>query len=623
VRTLFLSTCVSVCAVLALGAQSTQQQRPVFRGGVDIVQLDVLVLDKDRHPIPGLTAADFTVTENGKPQTVVAVSEVDVPPPVAPAAPWMRDVAPDVTSNDLDARRLVVIVMDDAGTGADQGEPTTVRKTARDILDHLGPNDLAAVVYTFLGRPQNFTSNRAQLLAAIDAFQPKNVGAAGPPLACKFRDGGCTVQAMTMVSEVLRTAPPGRKTIIFLGPGPIADFSRNNDSPADLFGGISKMFQSLQESNTTVYTIDPRGLTVGRQMLPDLNSEIALAEATGGRRIQMTNEPWRKIKEIFAENETYYLIGYRSTFGNADGQFHRTQVKVNRPGAEVRARLGYFAPRPERAKKARASVAAEDEAISRGLPTGDLPLSVTTAAFATPAKPGATVAVVVAANEFVGNDPNLRAGKPSPRRISLIATAYDQENWKAHGAERQTIQLTLNPTQLESVQYEVISRLPLAPGRYEVRFGAESGGKTGSVYMTMDVPNFAKDELSASGLILSRTPARPIAPRNGLSDLAPIVPTTVRDFEKTDVVAGFLRLYQGGTRPLAPVSVSMRVVNDTNTTVVERSQPMPVEQFTRGRAADYRFDLPLTRLTAGEYLLTIAVTMPKHSVERTARFTVR
>ena len=79
-----------------------------------------------------------------------------------------------------------------------------------------------------------------------------------------------------MVSEVLRTAPPGRKTIIFLGPGPIADFSRNNDSPADLFGGIAKMFQSLQESNTTVYTIDPRGLMVGRQSLPDLTRRLHL-----------------------------------------------------------------------------------------------------------------------------------------------------------------------------------------------------------------------------------------------------------------------------------------------------------------------------------------------------------
>jgi len=622
-RKLIVSACACCLAAFTVGAQQSPQQRPVFRGGVDVVQIDVLVLDKNRHPIKGLTAEDFLVTENGKVQPIVAVNEVEVPPPVAPTAPWMRDVNPDVTSNDLEARRLVVIVMDDAGTGVDDGEPAAAKRTAHAIVDHLGPNDLAAVVYTYLGRSQNFTSNRAQLLAAIDAFQPKKWGSAGQPVACMTREGGCQVQAVSRVAEVLRTAPRGRKAVIFLGPGPIADFSRNNVNPTDLASSIGNMFQMLQEANATVYTIDPRGLTVGGLKLDELNSEIALAEATGGRRIQSTNQMWERVPEIFAENESYYLIGYRSTFGAGPGSFHRTQVKVNRPGAEVRARIGYYAPRPERAKKAKTPVAAEDDAISRGLPTGDLPLTVTTAAFATPAKPGATVAVIVAASEPVGDDPNLRAGKPSPRRISLIATAYDQENWKAHGAERQTIQLTLNPTALQSVQYEVISRLPLAPGRYEVRFGAESGGKAGSVFMTMEVPNFAKDELSASGLILSRTPALPIAPKNGLSDLAPIVPTTAREFERVDTVAGFLRFYQGGSAPVAPVNLSMRIVNAMNTTVVERTQPMPAERFTRNRAADYRFDLPLSRLSPGEYLLTIAATMPKHSVERTARFTVR
>ena len=42
-------------------------QPPTFRTGVDAVQLDVSVLDKDRRPVRGLTAADFTVLEDGKP----------------------------------------------------------------------------------------------------------------------------------------------------------------------------------------------------------------------------------------------------------------------------------------------------------------------------------------------------------------------------------------------------------------------------------------------------------------------------------------------------------------------------------------------------------------------------
>lgn len=46
------------------------RQAPTFRSRTDLVQLDISVLDKDRRPVRGLTAADFTVLEDGKPQSV-------------------------------------------------------------------------------------------------------------------------------------------------------------------------------------------------------------------------------------------------------------------------------------------------------------------------------------------------------------------------------------------------------------------------------------------------------------------------------------------------------------------------------------------------------------------------
>jgi len=75
---------------------SVNQQPPTFRTGVDIVQLDVTVLDKDRQPVRGLTADDFTILDKGKPQPIVAFSAVDVPAPAAHVAPWIRDAPLDV-----------------------------------------------------------------------------------------------------------------------------------------------------------------------------------------------------------------------------------------------------------------------------------------------------------------------------------------------------------------------------------------------------------------------------------------------------------------------------------------------------------------------------------------------
>lgn len=42
-----------------------QTDLPLFRGGVEL-QLDVSVLDRNRRPVSDLTAADFTVRENGE-----------------------------------------------------------------------------------------------------------------------------------------------------------------------------------------------------------------------------------------------------------------------------------------------------------------------------------------------------------------------------------------------------------------------------------------------------------------------------------------------------------------------------------------------------------------------------
>ena len=90
------------------------QQRPQFRAAVDLIQVDVSVLDSVRRPLRGLSAGDFTVLEDGVPQRVMAFTEFHVPDPVAPSAPWMRELPPDVRTNAGDDGRLIVIVLDDA-----------------------------------------------------------------------------------------------------------------------------------------------------------------------------------------------------------------------------------------------------------------------------------------------------------------------------------------------------------------------------------------------------------------------------------------------------------------------------------------------------------------------------
>ena len=100
-----------VC-VLTTGSAQQQQpqaQQPPFRSGVDVVQLDVSVLDKQRRPVPGLAAADFTVFEDGTPRDIFAFQAFDIPDKVGSSTEWMRDIAPDVATNRLFVGRLVVV----------------------------------------------------------------------------------------------------------------------------------------------------------------------------------------------------------------------------------------------------------------------------------------------------------------------------------------------------------------------------------------------------------------------------------------------------------------------------------------------------------------------------------
>ena len=205
--------------------------------------------------------------------------------------------------------------------------------------------------------------------------------------------------------------------------------------------------------------------------------------------------------------------------------------------------------------------------------------------------------------------------------LSVVAHAYDLEG-KSQAVHRETFDLTRGGS--GEVQYEALLRLKLPPGRYELRVGTETASRQrGSVYAYVDVPDFAKDDLSLSGVVLERSPALPVAPRDALADLISVVPTTAREFATTDRVSAFLRVYQGGRRPLA-AQVVTRIVNDRPETVFEQTTSVDAERFDRmNRSIDYRLELPLTRLVAGEYLLTIEAMVDERRQRRDVRFALR
>jgi VWFA-related protein len=148
------------------------QESPQFRSGVELVQLDVSVLDRDRRPLTGLTAGDFTLLENGRRRPIRTFTSVQVSAQAPSSVASRAEAAPAPPSDVVDNRRagqdgrVVVILMD---RSIPTGEPTvTARRIATTAVEALGPDDVAAVVSTSGGVPQNLTSDRARLIAAIE-----------------------------------------------------------------------------------------------------------------------------------------------------------------------------------------------------------------------------------------------------------------------------------------------------------------------------------------------------------------------------------------------------------------------------------------------------------------------
>ena len=60
-------------AALPLAAPA---QQPIFRGGVEVIEVDVNVVDNRGHPVADLHGPEFTVTVDGKPRKVVSADFV-------------------------------------------------------------------------------------------------------------------------------------------------------------------------------------------------------------------------------------------------------------------------------------------------------------------------------------------------------------------------------------------------------------------------------------------------------------------------------------------------------------------------------------------------------------------
>jgi VWFA-related protein len=367
---------------------------------------------------------------------------------------------------------------------------------------------------------------------------------------------------------------------------------------SDLLSDISWVTQTANRYNTTIYTVDPRGLATFEFDLSRSNISLTadskilegtldtmriLAAETDGKAIVNQNDLDTGMKQIVRDSTAYYLLGYTSTLAKPDGRFHEIKVRVKRPGVQVRARRGYLALTAVEAERALAP------------PKPGPPKAVTEAlgALAVPTRRGLIrtwVGMSPGANgktkvsfvwEPVPPRPGVRGEVPA--RVSLTAGSPSSDLYYRGKSPALS---TITPSRVE---FEV------PPGPMELEIAVEDAGNQ---VLDRESRKIVVPSLGV-GLTTS-TPevfrARTVREFQTLVADPAAVPLTEREFRRTDRL--LVRVGAQSAASQTP-TISARMLNR------DGGEMSPLQATAAAFGGLTNIDVPLAALPTGEYLIEI------------------
>jgi len=359
--------------LLATAGIGLHAQEPLtFHVDSKLVSLDVVVTDAEGHPAAGLTRDDFTVLEDGKPQTVRNFDGWQARAP-APTSAKVDQYG----RADWGDTPLTILVLDQISTDfADSGY------AADRLTRYLEAQPSALPVPTMLMFVSDqgyhtlagFTRDRDALVTAVKKR---------PPVLAASLARGDTDKVMVQTFIVLQqialavSGMKQHKSIIWVGSGfPAFDpADLDEKSEASLHKAVRQTVDLLMDAHTTVYKIDPTpsatstAPTVDVQASLDAGGDMAdimplgedplannfnfnqFAVSTGGQYFYGQNDLDRYFDRAIEQSDEFYTLTYRppDKDGTEPEKFRNIVVKVNRPGLKVVTRQGYYsneAPEP-------------------------------------------------------------------------------------------------------------------------------------------------------------------------------------------------------------------------------------------------------------------------------------
>jgi hypothetical protein len=154
----------------------------------------------------------------------------------------------------------------------------------------------------------------------------------------------------------------------------------------------------------------------------------------------------------------------------------------------------------------------------------------------------------------------------------------------------------------------------MAPGRYQMRVGARNpvSGRTGTVFYDLLVPDFRREPLMMSGLLVSSMPpaaAEILTPQRDAAaeKLLGAPATTRRTFAQSETLAWLTEIYDNASKPPRTYDVSVRFIDQAG-----RDSFASREVLENGKAGvptsqtfGYTGRIPLKDISPGRYLLRV------------------
>jgi len=166
----------------------------------------------------------------------------------------------------------------------------------------------------------------------------------------------------TMTQILSRMAAlPGQRVLVLVSSG----FPQLQQ---ELWAGESQILDLAARSNVTISVLDARGLYTTSLIASDHNNMgsprfrsnamasagdtmAELADGTGGTLFHNSNDLGGGLKSLIAAPEVVYVLELSLDKVKPDGIYHSLKVNVDREGAQLQARRGYFMSKPEKNKK--------------------------------------------------------------------------------------------------------------------------------------------------------------------------------------------------------------------------------------------------------------------------------